>query len=317
MRLGWVKLYQETNDAVYVCRHCGISRPTLRKWATRFAASGIEGLKSLSKRPHHAPNTKVGATEEGLILELRRQRHLGARRIQNELKRLHHLSLALATIHKTLQRHRVKPVVRKRRKKDYIRYPRPFPGDRVQMDTCKISPKLIQYTAVDDCTRYRVLALFSRRTAAHTLQFLEQVIEEMAFPIQRIQTDRGRKFFAVKVQQRLMDYGIKFRPVKPSSHHLNGKVERSQKTDKDEFFPTIDLKHEKLAERLAEWQHHYNWERPHGAHSGKTPMDKYFERSEQTPFWEEVHQNYDLSQERIQLPNYQADLQLRKLKPSL
>ena len=48
----------------------------------------------------------------------------------------------------------------------------------------------------------------------------------MPFPIQRFQTDRGREFFAVKVQERLKEYGIKFRPNKPASPHLNGKVER-------------------------------------------------------------------------------------------
>ena len=31
MRLNWVHLYEETGDAGYVCRRCGISRPTLRK----------------------------------------------------------------------------------------------------------------------------------------------------------------------------------------------------------------------------------------------------------------------------------------------
>lgn len=30
-RLIWVNLYLETKDAGYVCRKCGISRPTLRK----------------------------------------------------------------------------------------------------------------------------------------------------------------------------------------------------------------------------------------------------------------------------------------------
>ena len=61
----------------------------------------------------------------------------------------------------------------------------------------------------------------------------------MPFHIQRIQTDREREFFAEKAQKQLMIYGIKFRPNKPGSPHLNGKVERSQKTDKSEFYPII------------------------------------------------------------------------------
>jgi transposase InsO family protein len=71
-----------------------------------------------------------------------------------------------------------------------------------------------------------VLAVFTRRTAASTLAFLKRVIEEMPFPVQRVQTDRGREFFAVAVQQWLMDYCIKFRLIKPASPHLNGSARR-------------------------------------------------------------------------------------------
>tara|TARA_B100000678_G_C18076839_1_gene449029 strand:- start:275 stop:742 length:468 start_codon:yes stop_codon:yes gene_type:complete len=151
------------------------------------------------------------------------------------------------------------------KKKDFIRYQRPIPGDRVQMDTCKIAPGIYQYTAIDDCSRYRVLDVFNRRSAANTLIFIDKVIEEMPFPIQRIQTDRGTEFFAEKVQRKLMDYGIKFRPNKPGSPHLNGKVERSQRTDKEEFYSTVNLNLDELKnETLPEWQHYYNWQRAHG-----------------------------------------------------
>jgi transposase-like protein len=144
--------------------------------------------------------------DEELILHLRR-RGLGAQRVQNELRRLHESSLSLATLHRVLRRNEVKPLKRLRRKKRYRRYSRPIPGDRVQMDTCKIAPGLYQYTALDDCTRYRVLGLYPRRNGASTLAFLERVLEEMPFSIQRIRTDRGREFFAIKAQQRLIAYG--------------------------------------------------------------------------------------------------------------
>jgi transposase InsO family protein len=126
--------------------------------------------------------------------------------------------------------------------------------------------------------------LYSRRTASNTLEFIECVIDEMPFPIQRVQTDRGREFFAVKVQEKLMEKGIKFRPNRPGSPHLNGKVERSQKTDKTEFYSMVDLSAEDLEDRLAEWQHYYNWQRPRSAHHGKSSMEKYFELADQTPY---------------------------------
>ena len=139
----------------------------------------------------------------------------------------------------------------------------------------------------------------------------------MPFPIQRIQTDRGREFFAEKVQKRLIKYGIKFRPNKPGSPHLNGKVERSQKTDKTEFYATVDLTTKDLNEHLALWQHYYNWDRPHSAHNGKTPMEKYFELSEETPFSDEISNLYHSCSERIQDANYKVDLELQRLKRSL
>lgn len=246
-RYYWVKLYEKENDAGLVCRRYGISRPTFRKWYKRYEQNGIEGLKENSRRPHNSPNAKVTVGIEKEILELR-ARKLGARRIQNELLRHSDNSLSLSTIHKILKRNDAKPLKLNRIKKHYKRYARPVPGDRIQMDTMKVTKGVYQYTAVDDCSR------FKRRTAANTIDFLDRAIEEMPFPIQRIQTDRGTEFFANKVQSFLKKNSIKFRPVKPRSPHLNGKVERSQRTDLEEFYSVIDLKSENLTEQLEEWQ---------------------------------------------------------------
>ena len=203
-RLGWIKLYQKTGDAGLVCCRCGISRPTLRKWPRRYEESGIDGLHDKSKKPHRSPNKEVTKEHETLILDLRKKRRLGARRIQYELIRDHDLSFSLATIHKILTRHNVEPLKRQRRKHQYKRHQRLIPGDRVQLDTCKIAPGLYQYTAVDDCTRYRILGMYKRLKGSHPIKFIDKLMEEMPFPIQRIQTDRGTEFFAIKVQEYLM-----------------------------------------------------------------------------------------------------------------
>jgi transposase InsO family protein len=227
-RLGWVELYANTGDAGLVCRRCGISRPTLRKCWRRYLDAGPEGLLDRSRRPKHLASQKVFAVQEAIILALRRERRLGIQQLRNELIRQHDLALFLDTIHRVLVRHGEQVLKRPRRRiKGWRRYSRPVPGDRVQMDVCKICPAVYQYTAIDDCSRYKVVGAFPRRTAVNTLSFLEQVIEEMPFAIQRIQTDRGLEFFAEAVQQRLFDWGIKFRPIRPRSPHLNGKVSRS------------------------------------------------------------------------------------------
>ena len=96
----------------------------------------------------------------------------------------------------------------------------------------------------------------------------------MPFPVQRVQTDRGREFFAYAFQDQLMEYGIKIRPNKPVSPHLNVKVERSHKTDLEEFWSMADLASPDLAMKLDEWQDYYNEFRPHGSLHGKTPWER-------------------------------------------
>jgi len=286
-RLRWIELYKQIKNHSVVSLKCGISRPTLRKWVRRYEEDGVAGLASKSRRPINSPARRIHARERGWILEFRKRR-FGSRRLQSELERTHSFAVSRTTIDKVLNRADVRPLSRgKLNRKQTNRYAKEVPGERLQMDTCKIGPALYQYTAIDDCTRIRVLALSSRRTATNTLAFLEKVIEELPFPIQRIQTDRGREFFAYSVQRRLREYGIKFRPVKPASPHLNGKVERSHRTDLEEFYATVDLKASDLDVCLSEWQDHYNHFRPHGSLAGRTPWEKWQELAKITPYWED------------------------------
>jgi len=82
------------------------------------------------------------------------------------------LKLSLATIHKTLKKLNAKPLKKPKRKKEYQRYQKNIPGERVQLDVIKIKSGVFQYTAVDDCTRYRVLGvkrhIYLRVVGTHT-----------------------------------------------------------------------------------------------------------------------------------------------------
>jgi hypothetical protein len=85
------------------------------------------------------------------------------------MQRLHEISLSLATIHKVLARNDERFLKTKRHyRKQAHRYNCQLPGERVQMDLCKIANHLYQYTAIDDCTRYKVIALYGRRSAENT-----------------------------------------------------------------------------------------------------------------------------------------------------
>jgi transposase InsO family protein len=55
---------------------------------------------------------------------------------------------------------------------------------------------------------------------------------------------------------------------------LNGKVERSHRSDGQEFYHLLDDKDDvNLEAKLDEWELVYNFHRPHGAFNGKTPYE--------------------------------------------
>lgn len=314
-RLKWIELYQKLGHLGKVCQHFGMSRATLNKWIKRYKELGKEGLIDLSSKPKFFPSQKRNEANELLIITLRKKRKLGARRLQSELKRLHHISFSLSTIHKVLKKYAVAPLTYKRLyRKRVKRYTCKVPGQRLQMDVCQITKGLYQYTAIDDCTRYKIIYLYSRRTAKNTLHFLDILKENFPFPYQRIQTDRGQEFFAYEVQDYLKEQKIKFRPIKPFSPHLNGKVERTQRTDLDEFYSSVDSKDPHLLEKLLQWQAYYNTERPHSSLEGKTPWEKFKELEHLIPSVADIQLAYDDSKEDITLRNYKYDQVIKLLK---
>ena len=71
------------------------------------------------------------------------------------------------------------------------------PGESVQIDVKFVKvggAKAYQYTALDDCTRFRVLRLYRRLHVRSSLDFVAEIIRTFPFPIRKIQTDHGAEF---------------------------------------------------------------------------------------------------------------------------
>jgi transposase len=282
MRLGWIEHYQKSGNISLSSRRCGISRVTLTKWLNRFQQRGMSGLSNQSRRPRRCPPPKVTAEHRVWIRELR-QRRLGPRRIQGELERRHQVHLSTATIYRVLKQDGFALLKANRRpRKGCKRYQKEIPGERVQMDVCKIAPQLYQFTAIDDCTRLKVLRLYANKSAASTLDFLTHVQGELPFPIQRIQTDRGKEFF-------------------------DHKVERTQRTDWEEFYSLVELKDPHLPEQLQQWQTYYNRERRHSS-IGTSPWQKFQDKLSLIPTQAQVSSIYQASTERLRHADYRRDI---------
>ncbi len=140
--------------------------------------------------------------------------------------------------------------------------------------------KRYQYTAIDDATRVRALKVYTCHTQKNAINFVNHIINKFPFKIQQIRTDRGHVREAdVYVNFRrnswhVEDLGIRHVYIKARTPQLNGKVERSRRSDQQEFYQLMTYKDDvDLEEKLAEWEAFYNFTRPHGAHGGKTPMN--------------------------------------------
>jgi transposase InsO family protein len=265
----------------------------------------LKELSDKSRRPKVLAHQKVTSEIETLILSTRKEKNWGPQRISNFLLRKKDFTISSMTVHRYLVKNGAENIRILRKKTDYVRYNRPVPGDRVQLDVTKIRPGAYQFTAIDDCTRLRVIRIYPNKKASSTIQFLHEITTSFTFPIQRIQTDWGTEFFNYSFQEELHEHFIKFRPIRPRSPHLNGKVERSQQTDKTEFWSLLDLKDETLSlnELAKSWQEFYNKKRSHSSLGGKTPWEKFKELEHKTPYQYEVTSAFQASKEEVKPRN--------------
>ena len=130
-----------------------------------------------------------------------------------------------------------------------------------------------QYTAIDDATRIRALKIYQRHNQKNAIDFINYVIDKFPFRIHTIRTDRGHEFQA-QFHWHVEDKGMRHVYIKPRSPELNGKVERSHRTDQEEFYQLLTYTDDvDLNKKLTEWEKFYNFDRPHGAFDGNTPYE--------------------------------------------
>jgi len=286
-RLAMIRHAQEvTGNVAQTCRYYGISRQAYYKWLRRYEELGEDGLRDGSSVPLHCPNaTKTEVV--GKILYLRQHYHFGPHKISMYLARYHDITISPSGVWRILNRlgmSRLPTSQRYKRHKDrWKRYEKPLPGHRIQVDVKFIEPlagsrkKHYQYTAIDDCTRLRVLRIYPRNNQKIAIQFLDYVLEKLPFEVQTIQTDNGAEFQG-SFHWHVLDRGIGHVYIKPATPRLNGKVERSHRIDGEEFYRMLDgvvIDDTGLFnEKLQEWEDFYNFHRPHGGLGGQTPYER-------------------------------------------
>ena len=114
-----------------------------------------------------------------------------------------------------------------------------------------------------EATRFRVLHIYDHDNTKTVIAFLQEVREHFPFAIQRIQTDNSSSF-GPQFTWHLSDLRISHKHIPPGCPEVNGKVERSHKTDSQEFYQGRHFKHKRgLARKLKKWETEYNEDRPY------------------------------------------------------
>ena len=191
-------------------------------------------------------------------------------------------------MHRILGRHGMSrlPANQKHRPhtKRWKRYEKPKPGHRLQMDVKFLEripgtrKRLYQFTAIDDCTRIRVLKIYDACNQRTAIQFTDEVVRRLPFRVHVIQTDNGAEFQS-QFHWHLEALDIRHVYIRPRTPHLNGKVERSHRVDAQEFYQLLDQdgvsdEIHLFNDKLREWEDYYNYHRPHGALDGQTPYER-------------------------------------------
>ena len=270
----------------HTCRHFGISRKTFDKWKKRQQACGDAGLCDRARTPRRSPRATPPEVVSK-ILYLRQHDHFGPRKIADYLKRFHQRLVAGSSVHRILHRHHMHrlPANQKHRPhgKRWQRYEKPQPGHRLQMAVKFLERipgtgrRLYQFTAIDDCTRIRVLKVFDACNQRSAIRFMEDVRRRLPFRIHVVQTDNGAEFQS-QFHWHLEALDIRHVYIRPRTPHLNGKAERSHRVDDQEFYQLLDKDGitddiHLFNEKLREWEDYYNYHRPHGALNGQTAVD--------------------------------------------
>ncbi len=290
-----IATFQETGSIRATARQWYTSRQVVRKWVRRFEQEGEQGLHDLSRRPSHSPHQTSRELEQQ-VLQTREATQYGRERLALHLQR-QGVHLSPNTIRNILRRHGVARAKRQRRKPLYPAcwaWDQDVPFSLIQADVKDVLDKKAlgttlwqhirrhqlpryQWTACDGRSRLRFLAYSHRITRTNGIAFLVVVLMwlrafDVSAPI-TFQTDWGSEFGGdnpdriASLQQRfLQPLNGTLRRYPLGRKQYNGRVERSHRTDDEEFYrPYLHQATcaQDLLDLAARWIYFYNVLRPH------------------------------------------------------
>ncbi len=283
----------QVNGYTWASRQYGLSRQTLYRWA--------RDPQPKQRGPSKRVWWQTDEDLEALVCQLRLSTNYGPKRIKAELL-VFGYTLGEKAIRGCLNRAGLVHNHRKKRNHTKRKFYAPYPGYRVQIDTKAIddgsSDKRTtarhQYTAIDICSKIRFTALYDGLASSHTIEFAGDAVafyKDIGIMVECIQTDNHATFtnlyggrWASRANRQhpftrwCESQGIHHLLSRPSTPKHNAFVERSHRTDEEEFYRLRDitrLNTDQLRFEMRQWQDDYNWIRLHSSCNYMPPMKYY------------------------------------------
>lgn len=286
-----LKTRNKEESMAAVCRYFGISRETGYKWLRRYAASGMEGLKDLSRVPHYSPGAVSDAIEEAIVAARIGHPHWGAKKLVAWLGRQDGQTIwpAPSTVGQILHR-RGLTIPRRRSRRSPI-YTSPFlacdgpnavwSGDLKGWFRTGDGSRCDPFTLSDNYSRYLLRCqAVAAVDYAHIRPILEAAFREYGLPL-AVRTDNGVPFASTTVGGLsrlsiwLLRLGVIPERIAPARPAQNGRHERMHRTLKAETAapPQYSLRAQQRC--FDHFRREYNHERPHEGIAQQTPASLY------------------------------------------
>ena len=152
----------------------------------------------------------------------------------------------------------------------------------LQIDTKHVTPELsglpftvYEYAAIDIVSRYKVAVLLPEIDSESASLALEFFLKWFPFKVLYVQTDNGLEYQR-SFELTCLKHGLNHYLIHKNSPNENAVIERSFRTDQDEFYYWLEKEPEHIGE-LNEWLqkfiNQYNTVRPHQALNYITPFE--------------------------------------------
>lgn len=263
----------------YLCRLFGIGRSTFYRWLGQYNPANLTSLKYKSRKPK-----RFNSINWKIVVEVCEWKRLNPRKSQyylfNEwIKAGRVPPCSPKTIYNWWKRRNlIITRYRRKRARSKLFNRAKYPGELVQIDTKFLPRRKYQYTAIDVVSKWRFVFVYSKLTQENTIDFVKRLFTEAkkkGIAIKIIQTDNGHEFQR-EFEEYLKGLGIKLQHTWIHTPDQNGVVERSHRTDEEEFYQETEIDYTNLEDintKLKIWLEYYNTKRLHFSLNYLTPEE--------------------------------------------